>query len=72
MDAAAKFGVKAMKQVNKVDARDSGKQLDAEKVLKAARKVTSNAANDESSEMSAEEDISEQKSKSNAKKAVKQ
>ena len=55
VDASAKFGVKAMKTSSKVDARETGKQLDADKVLKAARRVTSNNAKDESSDMSDDE-----------------
>lgn len=44
-----------MKTSGKVDARETGKQLDADKVLMAARRVTSNNAKDESSDMSDDE-----------------
>lgn len=44
-----------MKTSSKVDARETGKQLDADKVLRAARRVTSNNAKDESSDMSDDE-----------------
>jgi len=38
VDSSKLFGVKSLKPT--IDARDTGKELDAEKVLKAARKVT--------------------------------
>ena len=46
LDASKKFGVKALKTSAKKreDARQTGKQIDTEKVLKAARRVTGAAA----------------------------
>ena len=50
IDSSNKFGVKAMKPSKHTDARETGKELDADKVLKAARIVTGNVESDSSEE----------------------
>ena len=48
-DTSKKFGVKTLKPSKRDDARQTGKEIDAEKVLKAARRVTGAADSDEES-----------------------
>ena len=50
IDSSNKFGVKTLKPSNRVDARETGKEIDADKVLKAARRVTGNEASESSEE----------------------
>lgn len=55
VDSSKLFGVKALKTAKPtVDARDTGKELDAEKVLKAARKVTGGKDDSEDSDDSSD------------------
>ena len=49
IDSSKKFGVKSMKTAKRDDARQTGKEIDSEKVLKAARRVTGAADSDSES-----------------------
>ena len=51
IDASSKFGVKALKTKKAGDARDTGKELDADHVLRAARRVTGNVDSDQDSDV---------------------
>ena len=67
VDSANLFGVKAHKSQKIADARETGKTIDSDKVLKAARKVIGGKDNSESdqSEDDAEFTAKEKKQKSN-------
>lgn len=54
IDASSKFGVKTLKSKTSKDARITGKELNSDQVLKAARMVTGNISDSGSEESDVE------------------
>ena len=73
IDSANKFGVKSMKRRDIQDARQTGKELDVDKVMKAARRVTAGkeASSDSDNDMIEFEEKKQKPEKTKASKSTK-
>ena len=73
IDSANKFGVRSMKHRDIQDARQTGKELDVDKVMRAARKVTAGkeASSDSDNDMIEFEEKKQKPEKSKANKSSK-